>query len=152
MTQISLGIHPVWSESSLCAQWVAKDPRFLHADSKDSDQTGRMPRLIWVFAGSTCYFVSFVMRQLGCILARNGRFLLQVNYDLVIFLSISRATSPWSDGTWRDTMSMYYIIRCIIIPKGELFCMKINVTRYIHSLTIYTGIIHFLYTTNFFNK
>ena len=25
-TQISLGIRPVWSESSLCAQWVAKDP------------------------------------------------------------------------------------------------------------------------------
>ena len=36
-TQISLGIRPVWSESSLCAQWVAKDPRFLHADSEDSD-------------------------------------------------------------------------------------------------------------------
>ena len=28
--------HPiVWSESSLCAQWVAKDARFLHADSED---------------------------------------------------------------------------------------------------------------------
>ena len=39
--------------SLLCAQWVAKDPRFLHADSEDSDQTGRMPRLIWVFAGRT---------------------------------------------------------------------------------------------------
>ena len=52
-TQISLGIRPVWSESSLCAQWVAKDPSFLHADSEDSDQTGRMPRLIWVFAGRT---------------------------------------------------------------------------------------------------
>ena len=52
-TQISRGIHPVWSESSLCAQWVAKDPSFLHADSEDSDQTGRMPRLIWVFAGCT---------------------------------------------------------------------------------------------------
>ena len=26
--------------------WVAKDPSFLHADSEDSDQTGRMPRLI----------------------------------------------------------------------------------------------------------
>ena len=24
-TQISLGIRPIWSESSLCAQWVAKD-------------------------------------------------------------------------------------------------------------------------------
>ena len=35
--------HP---ESSLCAQWVAKDPMFLHADSEDSNQTGRMPRLI----------------------------------------------------------------------------------------------------------
>ena len=34
-TQISLGIRPVWSESSLSAQWIAKDPRFLHADSED---------------------------------------------------------------------------------------------------------------------
>ena len=38
-------------QSSLCTQWVAKDPSFLHADSENSDQTGRMPRLIWVFAG-----------------------------------------------------------------------------------------------------
>ena len=36
-TQLSLGIRPVWSEPSLCAQWVAKDPNFLHADSEDSD-------------------------------------------------------------------------------------------------------------------
>ena len=34
-TQISLGICPVWSESSLCAQWVAKDLSFRHADSED---------------------------------------------------------------------------------------------------------------------
>ena len=40
-------------QSSLCAQWVAKGPSFLHADSEDSDQTGWMPRLIWVFAGRT---------------------------------------------------------------------------------------------------
>ena len=33
-------------QTSLCAQWVAKDPRFLQADSADSDQTGQMPRLI----------------------------------------------------------------------------------------------------------
>ena len=56
-TQISLGIRPVWSESSLCAQWVAKDPSLLHADSEDFDQTGRMPRLIWVFAGRTVIFL-----------------------------------------------------------------------------------------------
>ena len=41
-TQISLGICPVWSESSLCSQWVAKDLSFLHADNKDSDQTGSL--------------------------------------------------------------------------------------------------------------
>ena len=52
-TQISLCIRPDWSDSSLCAQLVAKDPRFLHAD-----------RLIWVFAGRTCHFVGFVMRRL----------------------------------------------------------------------------------------
>ena len=49
----AVGILPDWSKSSLCTQWVAKDPSFLHADSEDSDQTGRMPRLIWVFAGRT---------------------------------------------------------------------------------------------------
>ena len=38
-------------QSSLCAQWVAKDPSFLHADNEDSYQTGQMPRLVWVFAG-----------------------------------------------------------------------------------------------------
>ena len=37
-------------QSLLWALWVAKDPRFLLADSEASDQTGRMPRLIWVFA------------------------------------------------------------------------------------------------------
>ena len=66
-TQISLGIHPVWSESSLCTQWVAKDPNFLHGDSKDSDQTGQMPRLIQVFAGHTVIFSGFVMRWLICL-------------------------------------------------------------------------------------
>ena len=55
---------PVWSESSLCAQRVGKDTSFLHGDSKDSDQTGRMRRLIWDFAGRTCCFVGFVMRLL----------------------------------------------------------------------------------------
>ena len=63
-TQISGGVRPVWSESSLCAQWVAKYPSFNHADSEDSDQIGRMPRLIWVFAGRECHFVGFVMRRL----------------------------------------------------------------------------------------
>ena len=60
-TQISLGIRPVWSESSL-STWRKLGSLATHcAHKKDSDQTGRMPRLIWVFTGRTCYFVFFVM-------------------------------------------------------------------------------------------
>ena len=52
-TQISLGIRPDWSQSSLSA-WRKLGPLATHwAHSEDSDQTGRMPRLIWVFAGRT---------------------------------------------------------------------------------------------------
>ena len=51
--QISLGIRPVWSESSLSA-WRNLGSLATHwVHSEDSDQTGRIPRLIWVFAGHT---------------------------------------------------------------------------------------------------
>ena len=40
-TLISLGIHPVWSMSSLDVQRVGND-------FEDPDQTGRKPRLIWI--------------------------------------------------------------------------------------------------------
>ena len=59
-TQISLGISPVWLESSLSA-WRHIGSLATHsALSEDSDQTG----LIWVFDGCTCHFVGFVMRRL----------------------------------------------------------------------------------------
>ena len=62
--QISLGIRPVWSYSSLSAWRKLGSLATQWAHSKDSDQTKRMPRLIWVFAGRTCHFVGFVMRRL----------------------------------------------------------------------------------------
>ena len=64
ITQISLDIDPVWSESSMGYHSVTETSRFLRADSEDSDRTGRIPSLIWVFAGRTCYFVGFVMHLL----------------------------------------------------------------------------------------
>ena len=64
-TQISLGICPVWSVFAIRMKkyWPIN---YLLSASKKSDQTGRMPRLIWVFAGRTCQFVGFVTRRLGC--------------------------------------------------------------------------------------
>ena len=59
-------LRPAWAsaysdQSSLCALRIAKDLELLHADSEDADPTGRMPRLIWAFAGrkghlSFCWF------------------------------------------------------------------------------------------------
>ena len=44
----------------------------LHADSEDSDQTGRMTRLTWVFAGRTDHFADFVLRRLICNLGESN--------------------------------------------------------------------------------
>ena len=62
-TPFSLGIRPIWSESLLSA-WRNIGSLATHwAHSEDSDQTGRMPKLIWVFAGRTYHFVGFFMRR-----------------------------------------------------------------------------------------
>ena len=62
-TQISLGIRPVWSESSLSAWRKLGTLATQWAHREDSDQTVRMPRLIWVFAGRS-HFGAFVMKRL----------------------------------------------------------------------------------------
>ena len=98
-TQISLGIRPVWSDYSLCAQWVAKDPSFLRADSEDSDQTGRMPRRIWVFAGRTLILLvlscrgSYSSSQLYYIVKRVSVYLIQIWLVSVLCMRISRKVS-----------------------------------------------------------
>ena len=71
-TQISLGIRPVWSESLMCAHWVAKDSSFLHAYSEDSGETGQMPRLIWVFAGHTLILLVLSCRSSFVIVNREN--------------------------------------------------------------------------------
>ena len=55
--RFSLGIRPLWSESSLYALSVAKDPNLFQADS---EHTAWMSRLICVFAEGTYHFVGFV--------------------------------------------------------------------------------------------
>ena len=58
-TQISLGIRPVWSESSPSA-WRSIGSLATHwAHSEDSDQSGHPPRLIWIFAGRTVNLLVF---------------------------------------------------------------------------------------------
>ena len=58
-TQISLGIHPVWSKSLLSAWRKLGSLATYWAHSEDSDQTGQIPRLIWVFAGAQVIMLVF---------------------------------------------------------------------------------------------
>ena len=44
--QIRLRFRAVWSESSVCAFLIAKDAKFLYTNSKDSNKTARIRRLI----------------------------------------------------------------------------------------------------------
>ena len=67
------GHLPTLISVSLCTQRIDKDPRYLHAESEGSDQTGWMAKLIRVFAGRTCHFVGFVMLQLNYLFSRIQR-------------------------------------------------------------------------------
>ena len=76
-TQISLGIRPVWSESSLCARWVAKDPSFLHTDSEDSDQT-EAAHII------KCITELLIRHRSKCIPVKDNGYLLSTVEDVVM--------------------------------------------------------------------
>ena len=72
--QIRLRIRAVWSESSLGPFWIAKDAKFLRADNEHwSDQTARICRSIWVFAGSTCQKIRFLSFRLIYIFAQTAK-------------------------------------------------------------------------------
>ena len=64
-TQISLGIRPVWSVFAVRMKehWILSYP--LSALRHETDQTGCMSRLIWVFAVRKDHFIGFVMRRLS---------------------------------------------------------------------------------------
>ena len=81
-TQISLGIRPVWSESSLSAWRKLGSLSTYWVHSEDSDQTGRMPRLICVFAGRTITLL--VLSWGGSFFAFFSRFVRSTKFKGVI--------------------------------------------------------------------
>ena len=86
------------SEQSSLSAWRKFGSLATHwANREDSDQTGRMPRLIWVFAGRTCHFVGFVTRRLkwGC-LSR-----------IPIFSSPEPKVHRWAYSTARHPLSIF---------------------------------------------
>ena len=63
------------SESQLHALWVAKDTCFLQADSNESDQIWRKPRLTRLFARSICHLVGSVIHEAARFVVESAAFL-----------------------------------------------------------------------------
>ena len=121
-TQISLGIRSVWSESSLSEWRKLGSLATQFVDGEDSDQTGRMPRLIWVsLRWVHSHFVDFVVRRLiiFCVMQCFG-----ICYPASgpIFMSNSSHLSPLTlkvvgHHRWRcnNTFPSFPVFRC---PQG----------------------------------
>ena len=106
-TQISLGIRPVWSESLLSA-WRKRGSLATHwAQSEDSDQTGRMPRLIWVFAGRTvfCWFCHEVAHFLTW---KDFRSYVGIQKLPELYLDQFILTLPWTQKLSDETSNWFY--------------------------------------------
>ena len=103
-TQISLGICPVWSIFAVCMKkaWVLSYP----LSAQRSLWSGRMPRLIWVFAARS-HFVGFVMLQLIC-----QRKLLFSR----CFAPLSTIFQSYRDDIWMRQWAKYLLY---IVPKSE---------------------------------
>ena len=84
-TQICHGIRLSWSESLLSA-WRKFESFATHcAHSEDSDQTGRMPSLIWVFAGAqVILLVLFVAAQMRFVHYRAAKRLQVIVIDFCV--------------------------------------------------------------------
>ena len=97
-TRISLGIHPVWSDSSLCAQWVAKNPSFLHVDSEDSVFAGHTATLLVLSCHGSNQVVFNGVRN-ACHLPENGK-----SSCILFFFNHRTSTNVFVSWTVRNTV------------------------------------------------
>ena len=123
MTQISLGIRPVWSESSLSA-WRKLGSLATHrAHSEETDQTGRMSRLIWVFAGRTLTLL---------VLSWGGSFSIPPKDDVA---RLMQSQDPWlliHDGfPISNTIKTWYSMACMRAMSIHVFlCKPVYIIKY----------------------
>ena len=103
-TPISLRIHTACSGFSLCSQKEDRDLRFIHADSKDSDQTGRKGHFVVGFFNYRREYV-LVMWFGGLRLSRNRVRGLTDHRYMTELLLIRHQTS----------LNHYVLLRCSLV-------------------------------------
>ena len=117
-TQISLGIRPDWSESSLFAGRKLESLATNWAHSEDSDLTGRMPRLIcrhWAHS----HFVGFVM-SLGN--STVGLLLLQ-RFRVGLLLSTRLVSSQWWILIYMFAVSIHWWVEVLHADRTTSMCI-----------------------------
>ena len=123
--KISLGIRPVWSESSLSA-WRKLGSLATHwAHSEDSDQTGWMPRLIWVFAGRTLILLvlscrgSFMHKYMHSLNSKTG--FSNTKYWQTYRISASLVLCDWTKPRLVLSIEFYVLTVLIGILDKKVF-------------------------------
>ena len=128
-TQINLGICPVWSDSLLSA-WRKLESLATHrAHREDSDQTGRMPRLIWVVAGRTVILL---------VLSRGGSF------DIFYSIGYTDWNFFWNYSVlsmmilplcyWKNEIKTFFFCVCLY---GDHFLYHSDVIVYLSRICTY---------------
>ena len=97
-TQDSLGILTVWSESSLCAVWVANDLNFHQSDSEDWQD--------WANAQADLS-LGFAHRSFCCLLLR---IILSLNQPRYSWLQAQKFTSFEHCCLWISLLNEYVVI------------------------------------------
>ena len=128
-TQISLGIRPIWSESSLSAWRKLGSLATYWVDIKDSadDQTGRMPRLIPVFAGRTV-----ILMVLSCG-GSNGEC---DQIVLLVYLVSSQTTVPLSSlkqKWWVVSHTVLFVWFEALLPSQQ-YCSHVKPSPNTHDI------------------
>ena len=99
---------------TLYTQWVAKDQRFLHADSKDSDQIARMRRLVSLFCGRKGHYfcrTCFSMGNLGVQVSVHWSFCSSVNIYPGCLVSATPLTVLYR-SSWNFAGVFLMVCRC----------------------------------------
>ena len=99
-------------QSSLCAQWVGKDPIFLHADNEDSDQTGPI-LLVLSWGGSNIHLI--------CSSATSCWDIAGTNYK-----STKKLWRQWLDRTHSSSSKQVVLTGCRNL--SNLFRKQVSVT------------------------
>ena len=134
-TQISLGIRPIWSESSLSARRNLGSLATHWAHSEDSDQTGRMPRLIWVFASRTVTLLVLSCRGSYNVCRKKKWGLFCKQFFVFFFFRIDEFVPKLRSTTHPASLNFevrFVWLRILIARSSKCFfvCIVFNCTEY----------------------